>query len=384
MARLALPNDLEIAPGTLAAGGKANFTIDPTGVPGRVEIWERVIPFPPPGPVPPPPAFASVGVFNSTTPMSKTVPLASLYQVRLYREGEGTATGDGNVLDQLNFPCVLSEQGRSNFLTRCADAPQIDITAGGTFVSLSFGASKLTMSRAQLAVGGPHTADVLGYPVFPDGSVVATVLSVSTGPKLLHTLALSDERMLPGHTFPFVILVWDSNGNWDFVWNPDAATPPAQPKPITTKKRSVDVRLTKLYYLDDSDSSTFGEGNFTLVVQHKAPPAAPDKVVLQVGTFATGTSLTILPPTQKTFGPEVVTAATRNVSVQVKGFDDDSDTPLGDDNDLAETAMTPLRFPIGEGKEEVIDRLLSMEGNPSGGDDDLHFVAEVLYSVKYQ
>jgi hypothetical protein len=379
MASLRVPTGREIAIGSLATPGKAEFTIDPTGGPGKVEIWERIIPFPPPGSVPPPPpAFGVGGVYASTTPLSKSVSLASLYQVRLYREGEGNAAGVGNVLDQLNFPCVLEQAGRSNFLTQCAHQPQLAIKVGGTFVSLDFAASKLTMSRAQLATKIP-VADVIGLPVFPDGSVVATAHSASTGPKLLHTLALSDARMLPGNSFFFVILVWDSNGNWDFVWDPDVPAPLAPPKTITSKKRSVDVRLTKLHYLDDSDSLTNGEGSFTLVVQQKEPPVTK---TLGVGTFESGTNLEVIPPVQITLGPEVVTADIRKVSVQVKGVDDDSGTPF-DDDDPAATGLIPLDFPTGEGKEEVIDRLLALTGNPSGGDDDLRFVAEVLYSVTY-
>lgn len=381
MASLMLPTGLEIAAGTVT--GKAEFTIDPTGIPGKVEIWERIIKFPPPlVPMLPPPAFAFGGLYASTTPVSKNVPLADLYQVRLYREGEGNAAGDGNVLDQLNFPCVLSDVGRSDFLTRCAQVPQLDITAGGTFVSLAFAASKLTMSRAQLAKKMPETG-MAGLPVFRDRSVVATAHSASTGPKFLHKLVLSDERMLPGNPFFFVILVWDSNGNWDFVWNPDAATPPATPKTIASKQRFVDVRLAKLHYLNDSDSETNGEGNFTLVVRQKAPPASPKTETLAVATFESGTSLDVVPPMQITLGPEVVTADIRNVSVQVFGFDDDSGSVPQDDDDYANTDATPLDFPTGEGKEEVIDRLLTLTGNPSVGNDTLRFVAEVRYSVKY-
>jgi len=380
MARLILPSDLEIAPGTVAAGGTAAFTVDPTGVPGKVEIWTRTITFPPPGPVPPPPAFHKVGVFSNTTPQLKAVPLADLYQVRLYREGEGKATGDGNVLDQLNFPCVLSDSGRSDFLTKCADAPQVDITAGGTFVTLAFAGSKLTMSRVQLAKKEPFLG-MAGFPVVPDKSVVASTHSESTGPKFLHKLALSDKRMLPGNTFFFVILVWDSNGNWDFVWDPAAATPPALPKPITTKQRSTDIRLTKLYYLNDSDDLSDGEGYFSLIVQHNAPPAEPDVMPFDVTDFASGTSLDLVPPLGKTYGPEVVTGDIQDVSVAVFGKDEDSGLFAGD-SDTAGTVLTPLQFPIGEGKEEVIDRLLSMESGRIGG-EELHFVAEVLYSVTY-
>ena len=390
MASLTLTTGLEIVTGTSATEGQAKFTIDTTNVP-KVEIWERTIPFPPPGPMPLPPAFTSGGVFANMTFLSRNVPLAHLYQVRLYREGEGNAAGDGNVLDQLNFPCVLKDGGRTNFLTRCADKPQLDITAGGTFVSLAFAANTLTMARAQLSRREPQfSTDNL--PTFQARSAVATAHSASTGPKLLHKLVLSDEQMLPGDQFFFVILVWDATGKWDFVWHPDAIAPSAPPiapsaapQKITTKQRLIDVRLTKLHYLDDSDSTTNGEGNFSLIVQQGAPPVPPKKETLGAATFATGTSLPVVPPMKITLGPEVVAADQRNVSVRVTGFDGDmSGVPDGDDSDSADTGAIPLALPTGEGKEEVIDRSLVLIGHPSGGDDTLRFLAEVLYSVTYQ
>jgi hypothetical protein len=189
--------------------------------------------------------------------------------------------------------------------------------------------------------------------------------------------------MLPGNKFRFVILVWDSNGSWDYIWNATSSSPPAAPQTISTKERFVDVRLTKLYYLDDSDDLSNGEGSFTLVVQEQLPPALPKKSTLSVATFATGTDLNIVPPKRITIGPEVVTDDTRNVSVQVKGLDDDSGSFPQDSDDLAETVMTPLDLPIGEGKEEVIDRKLSLWGNPTTDGEELRFVADLLYSVTY-
>jgi hypothetical protein len=53
MAGLMRPTGLAIATGTRATGCKAEDTIDPTSVPGKVEIWHRTITFPPSGPVPP-------------------------------------------------------------------------------------------------------------------------------------------------------------------------------------------------------------------------------------------------------------------------------------------------------------------------------------------
>jgi hypothetical protein len=388
-------NGLEIATGTLAGGGNAEYQVEnPDDFDAEFELWERTITFPPPGPVPPPPDFKQrlnldgKPFFKEGDPPSQNVPLASLYQVLLYNKNEGRSDGKGNVLDQLNFPCVLAaEAGRADFLNKCADKPQVDITVGGTFVSLAFAASKRTMSRAQL-VGKIPQLGFAGFPAVSERTVAATAHSVSTGPKLLHQLELSGKRMLPGDTFFFVILAWDSGGSWDFVWNPDATAPAAPPHQIITKQRFVDVRLTKLIYLDDSDTGIgegSGEGNFTLVVQYKAPPAPPDTKTHSVPTFKSGTSLQIVPPEgQLTFGPEAVTAATRNVNVRVKGLEeDDGGFPTFDDDDEAETGATPLDFPTGEGKEEVTDRLLALTGNHTGGNDELRFMAEVLYSVKY-
>lgn len=380
MARLTLTGPLEIATGTAAAGGKALFTVDPTDFP-RVSLWERIVPFAPPGPVPPPPPFAEVGLFASTTPISKTVPLAALYQARLFREGEGNAAGEGPVLGKLDFPCVLSDSGRANFLTRCAEVPQLDIAAGGTFVTLAFAASKQTMARVQLAPADPLTATA-GLPFFPQDDVAGVALSA--GPKVLHKLTVTDPALLPGNKFMFTILVWDSSGNWDFLWSDTAAAPAATPVAIRTKKRVVDVRLTKLYFDDDTDQLSDGEGSYTLVVQQQAPPAAPKTKTLPVGNFETGTDLVVSPPTKIVLGPDTVGVATRTVSVQVRGFDDDSGSFPSDDDDRAETDMTPLDLPVGEGTENVIDRFLALKAHPSGGDDTLRFRAELFYSVNYQ
>jgi hypothetical protein len=390
VASLTLNNGVDVIPGTLIAGGIANFTVDPTGVTERVELWERSISFAAPGPVPPPPDFVKIGLFGSTTSQFRKVPLAALYQARLYREGEGNKAGDGPVLDRLDMPCLLSdEQGsRLPFLTACADKPQIEITAGGTFVSLDFAAQKRTMARVQLALGSPKTfvlgKDALG--IFGQGAAIATTFS--GGPKLLHKLALIDEAMLPGTQFFFVILAWDEAGKWDYVWDPDAAAPKTNPKKISTKQRFVDVRLTKLHYLDDSDGDLTGsgEGDFTLVVEFpdKVKPGKEMRKSLNVPTFKTGTSLTITPPTSITIGPEVVALNARKVNVKVEGHDDDGGGLGTDDDDFVETPMTPLDFPVGEGKEEVTNRLLSLKGDQNPvGDDDLRFTAEVVYSVTY-
>ena len=92
----------------------------------------------------------------------------------------------------------------------------------------------------------------------------------------------------------------------------------------------------------------------------------------------------VSPPSKITFGPEVVNPANRTISIQVRGFDDDSGSVPSDDDDTSQTDMTALDFPAGEGVENVVDRFLAMKANQFGGDDTLRFRAEVLWSVAYQ
>ena len=170
--------------GTLASGARRNSRSIPRGSPGvKVEYWQRTIKIPPPGSVPPPPASQKlVRSHSSSHNRGRECPCRTL-SVRLYEEGKGNPAGDGPVLSKLNFPCVLSDTGRSNFLTKCTEVPQLDIAVGGTFVSLAIAASKLTMSRARLAKAPANqpgrVAAVLRQ------AVVANALSESTGPKLL-------------------------------------------------------------------------------------------------------------------------------------------------------------------------------------------------------
>jgi hypothetical protein len=379
MARLKLSTDVEVAFGRVGAPGDAKYTIDPTGVSGKVETWERVITFDSSGSSISIPPYAKVGVFASTTPTSGSVPIGGLYQVLLYEENGRKPDGSGHVLDRRYFPCVLIE-GRSNFLTKCTEVPQLDIKAGGTYASIAFASSRMTMSRVQLGIKPPHTGTA-NLPVFRDEEQMANDISVAAGPKLLHRLSPTDRRMLPGNDAYYAIMVWDLNGNWDYIWCPEA--PPSPPKPFKLLSRTVEVQMTRLRYLDDSDRSTNGEGDFTLVVQPGVAGTSLLTKKLIPETFETNTSLTIVPPTTVTVSPAPITPKTYPVSVQVKGHDDDSDS-IDDDDDYAETDMVELDLPIGEGKEQVVDRFFSLGSHESGGDDTLAFEADLQYSISYK
>lgn len=188
------------------AGATAKFTVDPEipmGTIPKTEIWERVLSFTS-GAMPPP--YQRIGVFDQPTSLSGPQPPLSLnpgdiYQVRLFLEGQGNADGEsssvGTLLGKLDFP-VLIREGRTDFLTQCAEVPQIDITMGGTFASIAYAGSTPTRARIQLGVGGPKlfsSGGYTGFPFFELESVVAS--SVTDSPKYLNKASLVDTRMTP-------------------------------------------------------------------------------------------------------------------------------------------------------------------------------------------
>lgn len=379
MASLQLTLGIEVA-----LNGKAQFTIDPSDVEGKVEIWERTILFPPPGQPVVTPKFKRFNqVFGSTAALSQPATIGGLYEVLLYKEGEGKSDGSGDVLDRRSFPSVNAES-RTNFMTKCTEKPQIDIKPGGTFLSMSFAGSAITQARVQLGTDKPQ-ASISKLPVFPNGTLVADAFSIPETPKFVHQMQPTDARILPGTKLFFSVFEWDINGSWDYIWGFEGIAPGAAQKDITTLKRSISVKMQRLGFVDDSDAGTNGEGSFTLFVHQGSDPATDivNKKKVDVATFETGTSLTLSPPAAVNIAPTEVKAENYDVIVQVTGFDDDSGSFPSDDDDTAATDLTTLELPIGEGKEEVIDRYLSLTGNPTGGDDTLRFTVDLTYSVSY-
>jgi hypothetical protein len=279
------PNELALV--SLPAGGLANFTVDATGStssPSKVEIWERDLPFAAVTSLPP---FTKSGTFPSgvATSVTKPVALGGIHQVRLFFVNQGNASGNtsisGELLGRLDFTCVR-RAARVNFLTRCASMPQIDLTTGGTFISMAFATNVPARARVQIGVN-PPALDGAGFPFFAPGDVVASV--VTDGPKLLQKVSLIDELTSPdisghpalrtGQKLFFVILCWDALGSWDLVWNTTGVAPATPPD----KKRVVDVRLHRLRCLDDSDHFSNGEATFKFIVNDLSPTTPTVKTV---------------------------------------------------------------------------------------------------------
>ena len=376
MANIFPGNDLEIA-----GGGGANVLVVPNGATGGADLWTREIAF---GATPT--DFALKGGFSSfTTVSSGALPVGGLFECRLFRAGQGPK---GPVLGMLEFP-VLAREARTDYLTACAERPQIDITIGGTFASISFATNVQTMARVQLATSPPQRNGV--FPFFKPNDVVASTASLE--PKLLHRVSLQDlltdrqtsdhTPMLSGATLFFTILVWTGDGKWDYVWSPVAAAPGQAPDKIKLKSRRVGVRLSSLFCGDDSDSATFGEADFLMTVRdsngvdvsapYRWSPMASGSLSPHI---APGTVDIILMPPR----------ARGKVSVRISAVEDDSGTPFGDDDDTAlagGSTGTGLAFPAGEGKEDVPSQVVNFTSTRTGGDDTLDFSAQIVYSVHY-
>lgn len=385
MARLVPINRTELALVSTATGGSANFTVETAGSTPKVEIWERVLPFTPGAP---PPPFTMGGVFANDTSLGRPVTTGGIYQVRLFRENQGNPTLQGDLLGKLDFPCVR-RQARVNFLTRCASMPQVDITRGGTFVSMAFAANVLTRARIQIGVN-PPAIDGAGFPFFLPQDVVAS--AVTDGPKLLNKATLVDELLQSdtnGHrplvtnqTLFFVIFAWDATGAWDLVWNTTGVAPATPPESIKTLQRVVNVRLHRLRCLDDSDDLSQGEATFKFIVKHDTdteektfdwdPMPTGGQKLIPFGTA----SVQVNPPN-----------AVGSVTVRVEGEEDDTGSFPPDNNDLAAThglvGGDALFFPVGEVKEQVDDTLVVYFSQPRSFGELLSFAAEVVYSVKY-
>jgi hypothetical protein len=386
MARLVPSNPAQLALVSSATGGTANFTVETAGSTPKVEIWERVLPFTP-GPTPPP--FTFGGGFAADTPVSRPVPTGGVYQVRLFRENQGNSLAEGDLLGALDFPCVR-RGARVNFLTRCASMPQVDITLGGTFVSMAFATNVPTRARMQVGVTPPGVNGA-GFPFFAPQDVVAS--AVTAAPKLLSKATLVDELFQPdtnGHvpmttnqTLLFVIFAWDASGAWDFVWNTTGVAPATPPESIRTLKRVVDVRLHKLYCLDDSDDLSTGEATFKFIVKHAT---GTEERSLDWDPMDTLGQPKFIPGNTVSVHIDHPNAA-GEVTVRIEGEEDDSGSIPPDDNDRAAThglvGGDPLPFPVGELKERVDDVTLVFFSERRTYGELLSFSAEVIYSVHY-
>jgi hypothetical protein len=415
MARLFPSNPIgpiEVAFGTPGGTGTAFFTVNngSGSPPPTVEIWERTIPWTPPvppppaPPPPPPPPFAPGGTFpnpttvTNLTSVTRPVPLGGLYQVRLYRLGQGRSDGEGPVLGKLDFPCINPEL-RQNILTQCADVPQLDGSTGGTFVSMAFATSVPSMARAQLGAAQPDviaSGGVLAGPALSTPPAVVASAVSEGGSKRLHKMTLIDKLLqpdtelhaplLPGNALFFVVLAWNAEGSWDFVWNTTGIAPATSPETVMTKRRAVSVRLSKLHVFDDSDDLSDGEGEFKLVVTRDSGVSVNTQSFST--SFETGQTVSVPPNMQFNSGLEVITPANRQILVRVDGHEDDTGSFPPDDDDYASaplgfTGGQPLVFPVGEGKEEADNELLALPSVPHAVGGKLSFLAELRISVKY-
>ncbi|MEE1822409.1 hypothetical protein PUR61_09410 [Streptomyces sp. BE20] len=389
----------------IALAGGAVFHLDASDSVGgqtHLELWERTLPFTPagvPATAPLPPFTLRPGPVSEspTSPTVQAVPLGSIYQLRLFNRGHGSAELAENpqprrlTLGALDFPSI--GRGHATFLTGCGDKPRVMVTPGGTFVSMAFVTQSRTMARVQLLGSTPQT-ESFGHPVFLAPDVIAD--AVSPRPAIVHRVSVVDRisAATPGHIplrtnqeLWFTILAWNEAGDYDIVWNTTGLAPATPPEVVRTKQRVVRARLARLHCHEDSDKIGSGSGEFTFGITGGSATAMSPPVSWKPMTTGdmlevpAGPDLTISPPD-----------AAATVRVWVDGTEDDSGSVPQDDDDRASTADylgggpgrgTSLPFPAGQGKELVTDAVLTLASAPVTLGDRFEYSADVVYSVDY-
>lgn len=179
--------------------------------------------------------------------------------------------------------------------------------------------------------------------------------------------------LLPGTHYYELTRLSDDYGNWEFVQ-----------REFTTLKRRIRFEPTDLYINDDSDDLSNGEGSFWFSLETgsiSAPSGWSTRGTLSYsnGNLETGKSVTPAPSGDITFGPEVVSASSRDLRVSVKGQEKDTPGYLLAEDDHA-TGTKDLWQPSGTVDEDVIQRVDSVRGE---GSDDLAFTLSFKYWVEY-
>ena len=286
--------------------------------------------------------FFEVETFGANVTKTVLVPTPTtgvLYVLRLFGGNSGTGGGQGDLIDELNVPCLNGDQ-RKNYLTMCSEGkPQVAVAAGGTYVTADIGSGS-AITRALLVV---TDADL----TWPGGGKFPTLDGAT---ETNFVLVLSDRdprsnsrthrgrqanRHMDGQciawdlaaTLRFVALVWDSDGAFDFTWNSERNTANARTpvETIVTKPRTVELTVTKLVCMYDSDQLSNGDGTFKITMTPAAPGTAVSRSV-RWRPMESGSSRSLNERFRFT-GRE-----TDRITVDVHGVDDDSGSFPPDDD----------------------------------------------------
>jgi hypothetical protein len=200
---------------------------------------------------------------------------------------------------------------------------------------------------------------------------------------LVDELTASDvdkhEPLTPGQRLFYVVLAWDEQGNWDYVWGTSAPAPgpPSHPtyESISTKRRRVSASLTHVHCNDDSDDLSDGEATFSFILSSNTdteqdtftwdPMPTGGNRNWPVGAFQL---VLTQPPSEGRF--------------RVNVHCDEDDSPAS--NDLAEIGDEIIECPVGRGTEEVPLGVITRRSHPLTAGTDLEFTAEVAYSIEYE
>ena len=190
---------------------------------------------------------------------------------------------------------------------------------------------------------------------------------VARGPQQTFGFVVKD--LLPGTQYFELLLLTDEFGNWQFVTDD-----------FTTKRRKVEVMVTKLYIVYDSDENSSGEATFRSYVHSGNELLCRSNAVVFGDQVDSGQEYAV-PATVGScvLEPHAVTPDTKRLFFTSLSREDDSGSVPVDDDDFG-SATKELRIPVGPGEnvDEDTDSLYL-----SGTDGWNHYV-DFKYSIKYQ
>lgn len=369
--------------GRLVSFGSVYSLLVTTG-PEGAEVWSRQVPF---DPADPPGPFVKAASFP--TPVTdklvqvQTPEVGAFTQVRMFGALSGSPSGDGLLVDELFVP-RLDVAKRRTYLTDCTEGtPVLTLETGGTWVRGAV-ASGAAVTRGLLYLGLPGPRWTERFPTFDIGTLVLS--GVSDTSDLLHEITLVDRRadgwttntrLDAGMSLAFVVLVWDSEGSWDFTWKRLAAMPitlpSALPAPdlVKTKIRTVTLSISKMVCLDDSDDLSYGEASFDVTMRPSVGP--PQVKSFGWDPMASGSELVITERFTVT-GPAAAAPA-----LSVHGVEDDSGSPLGDEPDVADSNVFRPLFVKGP----VVETFTVPATLDAQGGDDFHYQVHCSADVSY-
>jgi hypothetical protein len=354
---IALSNPIFVEPGEMSANTTIEYEKEPLE-----ELWERL----------PGSGWAPVitGSGEKARRGARSIPVGltpgQSYQICVYQEGHGRASGNAVALSCATVFCLLKKPTDQKLILEYG--PEFGGTWSRHRISTKVATSIVLIGMSRVPMSLKDGIPVFN-PEFVDGSPTAPMMGGT-----FHDIEIN--TLLPGNRYFFAVVVTDSLGDWE-----------VRQESFTTFRRQVIVEFPTMHIYNDSDHKSRGDAQFWFQVIF-GPPDNPSFVrefhlpeqdiddwdqhlggrPYSVG-FAHVGSL------------EVVEPGRSEVSVNSWGLEDDGLEGSDGANIAPSTSSIPL--PAGRKKESVSNQTFRAHCYPNDSDSNLQYGVDVRWSVTY-